>query len=105
VGARTRGTHQLLRQGAALAESADDVVREIAPHLRAAPAPPPPHLSDLETALVAQLDAVPRSVDELIRRTGLAAGTVLETLLVLELRGVVRQLPGQCFARAASPAC
>jgi len=26
----------------------------------------------------------------------------LETLLVLELRGVVRQLPGQCFARATT---
>lgn len=100
VGARTRGTHQLLRQGAALAEHADDVMREIAPHLRAAPEVPAAALSDLETAIVAQLDALPRSVDELIGRTGLPAGTVLETLLVLELRGVVRQLPGQCFARA-----
>ena len=102
VGARTRGTHQLLRQGAALAEAADDVLREIAPHLRARPAPADraPNLSDLETAIVAQLDAVPRSVDEVIARTGLAAGTVLEALLVLELRGVVRQSPGQCFARA-----
>lgn len=102
VGARTRGTHQLLRQGAALAESADDVVREVAPHLRTAPAPSAPSLSDLETAIVAQLDALPRNVDELIARTGLPAGTVLETLLVLELRGVVRQMPGQCFARAGS---
>ncbi len=100
VGVRTRGSHQLLRQGAALAEGADDVLREIAPHLRAVPAPPPPSLSDLETAIVAQLDDLPRSVDELITRTGLPAGRVLETLLVLELRGVVRQLPGQCFARA-----
>lgn len=104
VGARTRGTHQLLRQGAALAESADDIVREIAPHLQPAGGPPVPSLSDLETAIVAQLDEVPRSVDELIARTALPAGTVLETLLVLELRGVVRQLPGQCFARAAGSA-
>jgi DNA processing protein len=101
VGARTRGTHHLLRQGAGLAEGADDVLREIAPHVGAAPAPPAPQLSDLETAIVAQLDDLPRSVDELMTRTGLAAGTVLETLLVLELRGIVRQLPGQCFARAA----
>jgi DNA processing protein len=105
VGARTRGTHQLLRQGAALAEAAADVLREIAPHLRAQPtAAAPPRLSDLETAIVAQLDALPRSVDEVIARTGLAAGTVLEALLVLELRGVVRQLPGQCFARSGESA-
>ena len=75
VGARTRGTHQLLRQGAALAESADDVLREIAPHLRAAPAPPPPALSDLETADRRRSSTtLPRSVDELIARTGLSAG-------------------------------
>ena len=106
VGARTRGTHQLLRQGAALAEDADDVLREIAPHRRTpAVAPAPPLLSDLETAIVAQLDELPRSVDELIARTGLSAGSVLETLLILELRGIVRQLPGQSFARiAGSPA-
>jgi DNA processing protein len=104
VGSRTRGTHQLLRQGAALVESADDVLREVSPHLPPAPRPSAPVLSDLETAIVAQLDALPRSVDELIARTSLPAGTVLETLLVLELRGVVRQLPGQCFARAGSTA-
>jgi DNA processing protein len=104
VGARTRGTHQLIRQGAGLAESADDVLGEIAPHLRAAPASPAVNLTDLETAIVAQLDELPRSVDDLIARTGLPAGSVLETLLVLELRGVVRQLPGQCFARAGRAA-
>jgi predicted Rossmann fold nucleotide-binding protein DprA/Smf involved in DNA uptake len=53
---------------------------------------------------MAQLDTLPRSVDELITRTSLPAGTILETLLVLELRGVVRQLPGQCFARAGNTA-
>jgi len=103
VGARTRGTHQLLRQGAALAEDAGDVLREISIHMESATsANSAPALSDLETALVAQLDNLPRSVDELITRTGLPAGAVLETLLVLELRGVVRQLPGQCFARATT---
>jgi DNA processing protein len=99
VGARSRGTHRLLRQGAALAEHADDVLAELAPHLRPRPAPPPPRLTAVEAALAAQLDDTPCSVDELIARTGLAAGAVLETLLVLELRGLARQLPGQRFAR------
>ncbi len=104
VGARTRGTHQLLRQGAALAENADDVLREIAPQLEPAAMSAAPALSDLETAIVAQLDDVPRTVDELIARTALPAGTVLETLLVLELRGVVRQHPGHGFARGGGAA-
>lgn len=100
VGARSRGTHQLLRQGAALVEQADDVLREIAPHLRPS-ARTAPALSDVERTVVGQLDDTPRSVDELIAATGLSAGMILETLLVLELRGVVRQLPGQGFARGA----
>lgn len=102
VGLRTRGTHQLLRQGAGLAEGAEDVVREIAPQMRPAPPPEAVVLSDLEVAVVAQLDALPRSVDEIIARTGLGAAAVLEALLVLELRGVVRQVIGQGFARSSA---
>jgi DNA processing protein len=105
VGVRSRGTHQLLRQGAALAESADDVLREIAPHLRSATRPVAPVLGAIEAAVLAELDETPRAVDELLGRTGLAAGALLETLLLLELRGLVRQLPGQQFARGgAAPA-
>lgn len=108
VGVRTRGTHQLLRDGAALAEGPEDVLREIAPHLRAAApaatAPAPP-VGGREAAVFAQLDETPRGVDEVMARTGLSAGAVLESLLLLELRGLVRQLPGHQFARGgAAPA-
>ncbi|MGD9763396.1 MAG: DNA-processing protein DprA [Candidatus Binatia bacterium] len=101
VGARTRGTHQLLRQGACLTESAEDVLREIGPH-RTAPAGALARiaLSSTEAAVLAALDETPRVVDDLIERTGMTAGALLETLLLLELRGFARQLPGQQFARA-----
>jgi DNA processing protein len=36
-------------------------------------------------------------VDVIIARTGLPAATVLQTLLALELKGVVQQLPGKHF--------
>jgi DNA processing protein len=102
VGARSRGTHRLLRQGAALAESAEDVLAEIAPHLGATTVRPPAvSLSEAEAALVGALDETPRTVDELVASTGLPAAALLESLLVLELRGVVRQLPGPSFTRAA----
>ncbi|MDX2168867.1 MAG: DNA-processing protein DprA [Deltaproteobacteria bacterium] len=104
VGARSRGTHQLIRQGAALAENADDVLREIAPHLRGGGRPAAPILGAIEAAVLAELDETPRAVDELLTRTGLAAGALLETLLLLELRGLVRQLPGQLFARGGAVA-
>ena len=102
VGARTRGTHQLLRDGAALVEGADDVLREIAPHLRVAARPAAPVVAGVEATVLAELDETPRGVDELIERTRLSAGALLESLLLLELRGLVRQLPGQQFARGGA---
>lgn len=99
VGARTRGTHQLLRDGAALVEGPDDVLREIAPHLASSARPAAPVVAGVEAAVLAELDETPRGVDELIARTQLSAGALLESLLLLELRGLVRQLPGQQFAR------
>jgi DNA processing protein len=103
VGVRSRGTHQLLRQGAGLVESAEDVLREIAPHLRvAATRPVLPAVTPAEATLLAHLDETPRGVDVLIADTGLSAGAVLETLLLLELRGLARQLPGQQFARGGA---
>ena len=48
---------------------------------------------------VDELDETPRGIDELIGRTRLSAGALLESLLLLELRGLARQLPGQQFAR------
>jgi predicted Rossmann fold nucleotide-binding protein DprA/Smf involved in DNA uptake len=59
-------------------------------------------LSDSEAVLWGALDENPRSVDELVATTGLPAAAILESLLVLELRGVVRQLPGPSFARSAA---
>jgi predicted Rossmann fold nucleotide-binding protein DprA/Smf involved in DNA uptake len=41
-------------------------------------------------------------VDEVIRRTALAPGDALETLLALELRGVVEQQPGMRFRAKAA---
>ncbi len=107
VGVRTRGSHQLLREGAALAEGPDDVLREIAPHLRAgagrsATVAPMPPVAGRDATVFAQLDETPRGVDEVMARTGLSAGAVLESLLLLELQGLVRQLPGHQFARGGS---
>ncbi|MBX3026309.1 DNA-processing protein DprA [bacterium] len=103
VGVRTRGTHQLLRDGAALVEGPEDVLREIAPHLRTAARPAAPVVAGVEATVLAELDETPRGIDELIGRTRLSAGALLESLLLLELRGLVRQLPGQQFARGGAP--
>src|SRR5271157_1811666 len=57
-------------------------------------------LSDQKRSLPRQLDNHPVGVDELITRTSLTASQVLATLSVLELKRLVRRLPGHQFVRA-----
>ena len=57
-------------------------------------------LSDQERSLLGQLESQPSGVDELIVRTGLTASQVLATLSVLEVKRMVKRLPGHQFVRA-----
>ena len=103
VGARSRGPHQLLRQGASFAESAEDVLREIAPHLAAVVSgngdDAAIRLSESEAAVVRALADEPLNIDEVVVRSELRPSEVLQVLLALELRGIVEQLPGKRFGR------
>jgi DNA processing protein len=95
----------LLRQGALLCESAEDVLREVAPHLGARGAQAKAQsaaalkLSAAEGAVFGVLDDGPLHIDEVVTRAGRAPSEVLQVLLALELRGIVEQLPGKRFAR------
>lgn len=62
-----------------------------------------PPLSPVETAVLAALEpgATETPVDLIIRRAGLPTGQVSATLFALELKRVVRQLPGKIYVRAA----
>ena len=105
VGARRRGAHHLIRQGAALIESAEDIIREIAPQLRADPPHrPAPAVDAVQAKILACLDETALPIDDVVRRSGLPAAAVVPALLTLELCGHVRQLPRKCFVRAAGPA-
>lgn len=61
-------------------------------------APPPPTGDPILDAL-----DTPLQLDELARRTGLSASTLMGKLTLLELRGAVRQLPGQVYEKTATP--
>jgi predicted Rossmann fold nucleotide-binding protein DprA/Smf involved in DNA uptake len=58
-------------------------------------------LTAAERQLLDALDADGVHVDDLIRAASVPVARALETLLALELRGLVHQLPGKRFRRAA----
>lgn len=110
-----RGCHRLIRDGALLVETADEVLGQLrgiggrlADHVRARLAGAPdagerPTLApDPEYArLLAALDHAPAAVDELALRTGLPVAALSSMLLVLELDGVVAAAAGGRYALAA----
>lgn len=93
---RAQGCNLLIREGATLVQSVDDIleaVRPIDPRAVRAPTqgfegPPSRDASDAERrAVLGLLGPVPVSVDELIRQSGLASAVVQTVLLELELAG------------------
>ncbi|HPD30740.1 MAG TPA: DNA-processing protein DprA [Phycisphaerae bacterium] len=58
-----------------------------------------PTLSGDEQAVCAKLDHEPRSVDQLAAAAGLPESRVASTLIMLQLKGLARQLPGNLFVR------
>jgi DNA processing protein len=93
------GPLELLRRGARVAATAEDVLAAIglggaAPRQLALPA-----LPARESALLAALGRRPRHADELARSAGLGAGAALAGLLSLEIEGLCEQRPGQYFLR------
>lgn len=102
---RSRGAHQLIRQGAKLVESVHDIVEEIAPQLARrggapvqAPRALPASAGDDARRIFDLLQENTLQVDQLIERTRLSAAEVLQILLDLELQGFVRQSPGHRYA-------
>ncbi len=106
------GPNQLIKQGAKLVTSWEDVVEELPTEIRAELLPVESASVEERAALVEQ-DLSPtervlyallgvdgaRHVDELVELSGLNSSVVLAALFDLELRGVVRQLPGKQFLK------
>jgi DNA processing protein len=100
---RAQGCNLLIREGATLVQSVEDILESVRPiDLRAVRAPgagwhgpPPEDASDGERARVVELlGPVPVPVDELIRQSGLAPAIVQTVLLELELGGRLERHAG-----------
>lgn len=108
----SRGTNRLLKQGAQLVEHADDILHalsiEISQQISAgqpelpfhAPAPPPLSLTADEQRIYDLLSAQPQHIDALTVQSQLPSGAVSATLMMLEMKGAVKQQAGKLFVRA-----
>lgn len=103
----SKGCHQLIRQGAKLVESAEDIIEELRGTWAPACAPPAPieaigaapAPNTPEALVLSILDSTPRTLDELVIRSGLTVDRLSAILLTLELEGRAAPLPGGLYQR------
>lgn len=104
----SRGTHKLIKEGAKLVEDVTDIIQELGPLAETLRTPDEPATNDprslslnsQEKKIFSLLSGSPKDIDELIRITKLPPSVVSSTLMILEIKKLVKQLSGKRFVKA-----
>jgi len=99
----SRGTNSLIKQGALLVETAGDVLKEL--HIYKGSKTPAaidlqlPPLTSEETSVFKTVTNEPKHIDAIMAESSSTPGKLSGLLITLELKGLVKQLPGKYFVR------
>ena len=104
----SRGTHKLIKEGAKLVEDINDIFQELGPlaeifsdgDTETTTDPRSLSLNSQEKKIFSLLSSSPRDIDEIIQTTGLPSSVVSSTLMILEIKKLVKQLSGKRFVKA-----
>jgi DNA processing protein len=102
---KSTGCHFLIKQGAKLVESSDDILDELGMNYPFAPKTDTfkqetfPPMDDSERAIYEILGDYPLHIDQIAQEGDMKAGEVSSILTRMELKGIIRQLPGKMFVR------
>jgi DNA processing protein len=99
----SQGTNDLIKQGAKLIQSSQDIVDELEP-LRLLSGMPKetqkiPDLPEEESKVYQLLSSEPMHIDELLEKSALSQGKLLTALMKLEYKKLIKELPGKRFVK------
>ncbi len=100
---KSEGTHDLLKSGAKLVHTVDDILEELAPmanwqrNEQDEPKPPKTELNQEEQTLIDCLEVYPQNINNLMEKSGLKADSIQQNLLTLELKNLIISLPGSQY--------